>query len=130
MQDKFLVDLGGRAGLRQGRKGLKSSMTKSARVPCPHASAVLCFVHDLFARGKGERDGELSRALRAPCMCAACDAMMSAHVCAGPRVPRALLLLVLSALCAMSGIVALFCALWLCRARACDASWGDVCCMP
>ena len=58
------------------------------------------------------------------------DAVMSAHVCAGPRVPRAKLMLVLSALFALSGIIELFYALWLCRARACDATWGDVCCMP
>ena len=43
---------------------------------------------------------------------------------------RAMLMLVVSALSAMSGMIAMFCALWPCRARACDATWGDVGCMP
>ena len=55
---------------------------------------------------------------------------MPAHVCAGPRVQRAMLMLVLCALSALSGIIALFYALCFCRASACNATWGDVCCMP
>ena len=130
MQDKFLVEEGAREGLRPGRIGMKCSLPKRARVPCPHACVVSCNVSALFARVKGERDGGPSRGLSARCMRAACEHVMSAHVCVGPRVMRAMLFLLLSALNALSGIVALFYALWPCRARACDATWGDVSCMP
>ena len=85
---------------------------------------------ELSAREKGDGDGEPGRALCARCMRAACGHGMSAFVCAGPRVLRAMLMLVVSALSAMSGMIAMFCALWPCRARACDATWGDVGCMP
>ena len=121
---------GARGGLRQGRKGSKGRVPKRARVPRPHEGVVPCNVSALFARVMGEGDGGPSRALCARCMRAACENVMSAHVCVGPRVMRAMLFLLLSALNALSGIVALFYALWPCRARACHATWGDVSCMP
>ena len=108
----------------------KRRVPKRARVPCPHAFVYACYVHKLSARVKGDGVGEPGRALCARCMRAACEHGISAYVCAGPRVLRAMLMLVVSALSAMSGMIAMFCALWPCRARACDATWGDVGCMP
>ena len=95
-------------------------MPKRARVPSPRAFVYACFVLELSAREKGDGDGEPGRALCARCMRAACEHGMPAHVCAGPRVQRAMLMLVLCALSALSGIIALFYALcfFVVRARA------------
>ena len=68
MQDKFFVEEGARAGLRQGRIGLKGRVPKSERVPRPHALVVPCFVSALSARVKGDGNGGPSRARCAPCM--------------------------------------------------------------